>query len=205
VLLYKIEIKLKSYEATSLAYRSKKEELQWLRKLDLVLLVEFGTADIQDLDMLAGELRVRGVEGGQLFECVENIRCEMDILGFDLQTSHAIQAVPLNGTCGETDAVSEDCLEGQLNKGALTATLSQFIAHVCSAHGLEASWMRSFVWHLEARDGSGTFLSSPSGELCQSCAAKHGMKRVVNNMTALEIINEINLAKRAEIARTAED
>ncbi|CAE7389274.1 unnamed protein product [Symbiodinium sp. CCMP2592] len=57
--------------------------------------------------MLAGELRVRGVEGGQLFECVENIRCEMDILGFDLTTFHAIQAVPLNGTCGETDAVSE--------------------------------------------------------------------------------------------------
>ena len=24
--------------------------------------------------MLAGQLRVRGVDGGQLFECVENIR-----------------------------------------------------------------------------------------------------------------------------------
>ncbi|OLP95171.1 hypothetical protein AK812_SmicGene22740 [Symbiodinium microadriaticum] len=33
----------------------------------------------------------------------------------------------------------QDCPEGHWNKGALTTTLSQFIEHVCSAHGLEAS------------------------------------------------------------------
>jgi len=29
----------------------------------------------QDLDMQAGQLRVRGVDGGQLFECAENTPC----------------------------------------------------------------------------------------------------------------------------------
>lgn len=67
-----------------------------------------GTAPIsctssQDLDMQAGQLRVRGVDGGQLFECAENTPCAFTVTGFDLSTTDMVMAVPLSGQCGVTD------------------------------------------------------------------------------------------------------
>eukprot|EP00435_Cladocopium_sp_Y103_P022104 s4587_g5.t1 len=67
-----------------------------------------GTAPIscsspQDLDTQAGQLRVRGVDRGQLFECAENTVCAFTVTGFDLSSTDMVMAVPLSGQCGVTD------------------------------------------------------------------------------------------------------
>lgn len=67
-----------------------------------------GTAPIscsspEDLDMAAGQLRVRGVDRGQLFECAENIQCKFNVTGYDLSTTDVVMAIPITGQCGITD------------------------------------------------------------------------------------------------------
>lgn len=57
----------------------------------------------EDLDTQAGQLRVRGVDSGQLFECAENTPCAFTVTGFDLSTTDMVMAVPLSGQCGVTD------------------------------------------------------------------------------------------------------
>eukprot|EP00438_Fugacium_kawagutii_P006355 Skav208401 [mRNA] locus=scaffold1179:161621:173399:- [translate_table: standard] len=57
----------------------------------------------EDLDVQAGQLRIRGVDRGQLFECVENILCQFTVTGFDLSVTDMVMAVPLDGECGVAD------------------------------------------------------------------------------------------------------
>lgn len=61
-------------------------------------------ASPEDLDTSAGQLRVRGVTGGAIFECVENLLCQFQVQGFDLRSSDMVWAIPLDGQCGVTES-----------------------------------------------------------------------------------------------------
>ena len=49
-----------------------------------------------------------------------------------------------------------------------------------------------------ARNGTETFLSNPTGEMCLHCAARYGMRRVSASMMAQELIHEVHAWHVAE-------